>query len=107
MTLPDSSAMAAMSKAIQRAADASAIAASAPASTRPSPSAVFSPIDQTRCVDAISVVRSGVTRPRWTERAASISSEARTMSTSPGIGISASTGSAAAASASARGNSST
>jgi hypothetical protein len=66
MTLPDSSAICAMSNAIQRAADALAIAASAPASTRPSPSAVFSPIDQTRCVDAISVVRSGVTRPRWT-----------------------------------------
>jgi hypothetical protein len=62
--------MAAMSNATQRAAAAWAIAASAAAETRPSPSAVFSLIDQTRCVDAMSVVRSSVTRPRWTARAA-------------------------------------
>jgi hypothetical protein len=41
-----------------------------------------------RCVEAISVERSGVTRPRRIERPASISSVASTMSTSPCAGIS-------------------
>ncbi len=45
-----------------------------------------------RCVEAIKVVRSGVTRPRITARPASISSAAITMSTSPGEGIRANTG---------------
>ena len=107
MTLPACSAASAMSNETRRAAAARVWPTSAAAETRPSPSAVFSVIDQTRWVDAISVVRSAVTRPRWTARAASISSEARTMSTSPGIGINASTGSAPAAPAAAAGNSST
>ncbi len=50
-----------------------------------------------------SVVRSGVTRPRWIARPPSISSEASTTSTSPGSGISASTGWAPSASARAAG----
>ena len=42
--------------------------------------------------EAMKVVRSGVTSPRWTARPASISSEAITRSTSPGKGMRASTG---------------
>jgi hypothetical protein len=47
--------MAAMSKATRRAA-ALGDRGERAGVDRPSPSAVFSPIDQTRCVDAISVV---------------------------------------------------
>ena len=80
---------------------------SAAASARPSASAIFSVIANTRWVEAISSVLSGVTKPRSTARAASISSEASTTSTSPGTGISASTGSRPAACAASFGNSST
>jgi hypothetical protein len=66
---------------------------SAVSSTRPSVNAVFSVMEKTRLVEVRSVVRSGVTSPRWIARPASISSEATTMSTSPGIGINAITGS--------------
>ncbi len=52
---------------------------------------------KTRWVDAISNVLSGVTKPRSTARAPSISSDASTTSTSPGTGIKASTGSRPAA----------
>ena len=72
-------------------------ASSAAASARPSASAIFSVMAKTRWVEAISSVRSGVTKPRSTARAASISSEASTTSTSPGTGIRASTGSRPAA----------
>ena len=58
----------------------------------PSPGAIFSTIDSDRWVEAISTVRSGVTRPRWMARPASIHSAAITTSTSPGTGISDSTG---------------
>ena len=54
----------------------------------PSPGFSFSPTAKERWVEAISVVLSGVTRPRSTERPASISSAAMTTSTSPGVGIS-------------------
>ncbi len=57
-----------------------------------SPGAVFSMIPSARWEDAISVVRSGETSPRWIARPASISSAAITTSTSPGTGIMASTG---------------
>ncbi len=55
--------------------------------------AIFSVMAKTRCVEATSVVRSGVTMPRWMARPASISSEQTTTSTSPGTGMRASTGS--------------
>jgi len=103
MTLPDASAAAAMSKRTKRRAAASACFSSSASSTRPSPIAVFSAMAYTRCVDATRVVRSGVTRPRWTARPASISSDASTTSTSPGSGISASTGRAPSRSAAALG----
>ena len=61
-------------------------------SAMPSPGAVFSRMPSARCEEAISVVRSGETRPRWMARPASISSAAMTMSTSPGAGIIDSTG---------------
>jgi len=60
--------------------------------TRPSPMAVRSVIEYTRCVEATKVVRLAVTRPRCSARPASISSEAITMSTSPGTGLRAMTG---------------
>ena len=106
-TLPCASAVAAMSKPTNRCAAAFTCASNAAASARPSPIAVFSAMAYTRWVDATSVVRSGVTRPRCSARAASISSLASTTSTSPGNGISASTGAAPAACASAAGNNST
>jgi hypothetical protein len=87
-----------------------AVSISTPASARPSPGAIRSVIAYTRFVEAISVVRSGVQNPRWIARPASISSEAITMSTSPGVGKRLSTGSvlaSAAASPSRGGNSST
>ena len=59
---------------------------------RPSPGTVFSETAWVRWVEAISVVRSGVTKPRITARPASISSAATRMSTSPGAGASANTG---------------
>jgi hypothetical protein len=45
-----------------------------------------------RWVDPIRVVRSALTKPRRIARPVSISSDATTMSTSPGTGFSASTG---------------
>ena len=54
--------------------------------------AVRSVIEYTRWVEAMKVVRSGVTSPRCSARPASISSEAITTSSSPGTGASASTG---------------
>jgi hypothetical protein len=54
--------------------------------------AVRSVIEYTRWVEATKVVRSAVTRPRCSARPASMSSEAITTSTSPGMGLSAITG---------------
>ena len=96
ITLPVSSAACAISKPMKRAAAPRADANNAALSARPSPMAVFSAMAYTRCVEATMVVRSGVTSPRCTARAASISSEAMTMSTSPGSGIKAMTGCACA-----------
>jgi hypothetical protein len=58
----------------------------------PLPGTTFSITAGVRCVDEIRVVRSGVTKPRWIARPASISSAASTISTSPGAGMSDSTG---------------
>jgi hypothetical protein len=52
-------------------------------STMASPGFSFSATAYKRCVEAINVVRSGVARPRKMDRAASISSVASTISTSP------------------------
>ena len=49
--------------------------------------ALFSLIASDLWLDAISVVRSGVTMPRRIDRPASMNSDASTMSTSPGVGI--------------------
>ena len=106
-TLPVASAIPAMSKATSARAASRHAESSAASSARPSASAIFSVIANTRCVEVMSSVRSGVTKPRSTARAASISSEASTTSTSPGIGTSDSTGSRPAACAARLGNSST
>ena len=103
ITLPVASAIAAMSKACIVFAAERQASTSFSASTRPSAIAIFSVIANTRLVEAISVVRSGVISPRWIARPASISSDAITISTSPGTGISASTGSCAASMMPARG----
>jgi hypothetical protein len=58
-------------------------------------------------VETMNVVRSGVTSPRCTARPASISSEAITISTSPGTGVRPSTGGPVLAMAADFGNSST
>ena len=63
-----------------------------PGSAMPLPGRSFSTTAKARCVEAISVVRSGVTRPRSMERPASMNSAASTTSTSPGVGIRAKTG---------------
>ena len=56
-------------------------------SALPSPGTIFSDTASMRWVDAISVVRSGVTKPRRIARPASASSAAIRMSTSPGDGL--------------------
>jgi hypothetical protein len=91
--LPVASASAAMSNATSSRAASRQAESSDAASSRPSARAIFSVMANTRWVEAMSKVLSGVTKPRSTARAASISSEASTTSTSPGIGIRASTGS--------------
>ena len=68
-----------------------------PTSKLPSPMAERSPIDSTRWVEAIRVVRSGVTKPLKIMRPASSSSVASATSTSPIAGLSASTAGARAA----------
>ena len=60
----------------------------------PSPGTIFSDTASARWVEAINVVRSGVTKPRMIERPASIISAAIMISTSPGAGISEKTGTA-------------
>ena len=54
----------------------------------PLPGSIFSDTAKARWVEAISVVRSGVTNPRIMARPASIISAAIMMSTSPAAGIS-------------------
>ena len=77
-----------MSKAIMRLAATPAASTTTFGSVVASPGFSFSAVEYKRCVEAINVVRSGVTSPRRMERPASINSAARTMSTSPGAGIS-------------------
>ena len=96
MTLPSDFAIASMSNAITRLAANSVAIETAPGSPTPSPGVCFSATAKARCVEAISVVRSGVTSPRSTDRPASINSAAITTSTSPGVGINANTGCAPA-----------
>ena len=92
MALPVFSARSAMSKATKRFAAVSAASKTLLESLMPSPGTNFSCTANERCDEAISVVLSGVTRPRWMARPASISSAPTTTSTSPGTGISDSTG---------------
>ena len=95
--LPASAATAAKSASTAARAKRRAAATSRSSSSRPSLIADFSTIVKTRCVEAISSVRSGVTKPAWTERAASNSSVASTTSTRPGAGLSARIGAEPAA----------
>ena len=94
ITLPLDFASASMSNAITRFAAKSAAIETAPGSATPSPGVCFSATANARWVEAINVVRSGVTSPRIIERPASINSAASTTSTSPGAGINANTGAA-------------
>jgi hypothetical protein len=64
ITLPEASAAFSMSKRMKRLAARAVCTSNCSLSTRPSPSALFSAMEKTRCVDAISVVRSLVTSPR-------------------------------------------
>jgi hypothetical protein len=64
ITLPEASAAFSMSKRMKRLAALAVCASNCALSTRPSPSALFSAMEKTRCVEAISVVRSLVTSPR-------------------------------------------
>ena len=75
MTLPVASAIAAMSKACITFAAVPHASISLSGSTRPSAIAIFSVIANTRLVEAISVVRSGVISPRLIAGPASISSD--------------------------------
>ena len=68
ITLPVASAIAAMSNACIVFAAERQASISFSASTRPSAIATFSVIENTRLVEAISVVRSGVISPRWIAR---------------------------------------
>ena len=88
-----------MSNATNRRAAARAAAVTAPESAVPSPGSDFSDTAKVRWVEAISVVRSGVTSPRWIARPASIHSAAITISTSPGAAMAENTGSRPGASA--------
>ena len=81
-----------MSKAMKRFEALSAAARTFSDEARPSPGSIFSDTAAMRCDEAISVVRSGVTKPRMMARPASISSAAISMSTSPCAGDSAKTG---------------
>ena len=90
--MPFSAAIFSMSKAMKRFEARSAVAATFSDEARPSPGSIFSETAAMRCDEAISVVRSGVTKPRMMARPASISSAAIRMSTSPGDGDSAKIG---------------
>ncbi len=81
-----------MSKAMKRFEAARAASMTLAEEARPSPGSIFSDTAEMRCEEAISVVRSAVTKPRMTARPASISSAAIRMSTSPCDGDSAKTG---------------
>ena len=95
ITEPSATASASKSAAMTRRAAIAAAARTGAEAAMPSPGTVFSDTASARWVEAISVVRSGVTKPRWMARPASIISAAIRMSTSPAAGISAKTGSAA------------
>ena len=82
-----------MSNATSRLAAVRAARSTAEESAMPLPGTIFSAVAYARWVEATSTVRSGVTRPRWIARPASIHSAAITRSTSPPTGISAITGS--------------
>ena len=69
ITLPLASAKAAMSKATSSRAASRQAASRAAGSARPSASAILSVMENTRCVEAMRSVRSGVTKPRSTARA--------------------------------------
>ena len=88
MTLLLLLATASISKAITRFAATPAASTTVFGSAVASPGFSFSATAYKRWVEAIKVVRSGVTRPRRMERPASISSAASTTSTSPSAGIS-------------------
>ena len=77
-----------MSNITSRRAAISAAAITSSVDAMPSPGTVFSETASARCDEAISVVRSGVTKPRRMARPASIISAATRMSTSPAAGIS-------------------
>ena len=91
MTPPDSSAAWSMSNRICALLRSLTARSRRPTSKLPSPIAMRSPMASTRCVEAISVVRSGVTKPLKIMRPASSSSVASATSTSPIAGLSAST----------------
>ncbi|MNL37560.1 hypothetical protein D3C87_1597130 [compost metagenome] len=68
------------------------MASTASLSATPLPGTIFSSTEKVRWLLAITVVRSGVTKPRCTARPASMSSAAISTSTSPGTAICAITG---------------
>ena len=80
------------SAAMKRRAAISAAAITSADEAMPSPGVIFSDTAKARWVDAIRVVRSGVTKPRMMARPASIISAAIITSTSPAAGIRENTG---------------
>ena len=92
ITEPFSIAMRSMSNITSRSAAICAAASTSSEEAMPSPGTIFSLTASARWVEAISVVRSGVTKPRMMARPASIISAAISTSTSPGAGASENTG---------------
>ena len=92
MTDPTPTASASKSAAINRCAATSAAAITSALDAMPSPGTIFSLTASARWVEVISVVRSGVTKPRMIDRPASIISAVIMMSTSPAAGIRLNTG---------------
>ena len=84
---------------MNRRAATSAAAITSSDEAMPSPGTIFSLTANARCVEVISTVRSGVTKPRMIERPASIISAVIMISTSPAAGISEKTGTFAPAGA--------
>jgi hypothetical protein len=93
ITEPFRTASASKSPRISRRAATSAAATTSCEEAIPSPGTIFSDTARARWVEAMSVVRSGVTNPRRMARPASIISAATSTSTSPAAGISENTGS--------------
>ena len=87
MTEPCPTASASKSAMIRRRAAISAAATTSGEEAMPSPGTVFSLTARARWVEVMSVVRSGVTKPRMMARPASIISAVIMMSTSPAAGI--------------------